>query len=167
MSELRRVGDLELGQDLAYQRREWLFERIGWASLVLVVVAALAGLFGGGPLSRRERATSGDALRIEYEQFIRRKAEATLTVHLGGSPDGPVRVWIDGDYPGAVESKEIAPRPDRVEVGDGRHTFVFPHAGSGGEVTIRFRFAPDRAGTLRGRVGVGSHSVELSQFVYP
>ena len=29
-SGVQRVGDLEIGQDLVYQRREWVFERVGW-----------------------------------------------------------------------------------------------------------------------------------------
>lgn len=52
MEPIRRVGELEIEEDLDFQRRMWRLQQIGWALLVLVVVAALLGLFGKGPLSR-------------------------------------------------------------------------------------------------------------------
>jgi uncharacterized membrane protein YcaP (DUF421 family) len=34
--------------DLAFHRREWRLERIGWAGIAIVLLLALAGVFGGG-----------------------------------------------------------------------------------------------------------------------
>jgi uncharacterized membrane protein YcaP (DUF421 family) len=34
--------------DLAFHRREWRIERIGWAGIAVVLLLALAGVFGGG-----------------------------------------------------------------------------------------------------------------------
>jgi hypothetical protein len=50
-----RVGDLEVNQDLDFQRHVWWFQRIGLVGMALVVVAALLGLFGGGDSSPRGR----------------------------------------------------------------------------------------------------------------
>lgn len=51
MGSTERVGDLELGQDLPFQRREWAVQRIAWAAMAAVLTAALLGLFGSGPVS--------------------------------------------------------------------------------------------------------------------
>lgn len=41
---------LDEGRDIAYQRREWIAQRIGWVTIALLVVAALLGLLGSvGP----------------------------------------------------------------------------------------------------------------------
>jgi hypothetical protein len=52
MTRLQRLGDLDVAQNLAFTRREWLLRRIAWALVALTLLVALSGLFGGGPLSR-------------------------------------------------------------------------------------------------------------------
>src|SRR3712207_4138009 len=59
MSETTRVGDLEVAEDLTFQRREWAAQRVGWVLLALVIAAALAGLLGRGPLSTTRRESDG------------------------------------------------------------------------------------------------------------
>jgi len=44
----REAGDLEVAENLAFQRRAWKVQRAGWVAMALLVGAALAGLFGGG-----------------------------------------------------------------------------------------------------------------------
>ena len=51
MTDLVRVGDLQIHQDLCQERREWKIQRVGWLLMALMLVAALAGLLGPGPLS--------------------------------------------------------------------------------------------------------------------
>ncbi len=46
-------GDLELAQDLDFERHTWTVERIGWLAMAAVGLAALAGWLGPGPLSGR------------------------------------------------------------------------------------------------------------------
>ena len=57
MRERREAADLAIREDMRHQRLEWAVERVGWAAVALVLVAALAGLLGHGPLSR---ATAGE-----------------------------------------------------------------------------------------------------------
>lgn len=42
MPNLKRVGDLEINQDLDYQQRAWVIQRIAW---VVIALVTLAGLF--------------------------------------------------------------------------------------------------------------------------
>lgn len=49
-----RVGDLEVPQDLGFQRRACTFERIGWVAMTLVLLAAIVGVWGEGPLAQAE-----------------------------------------------------------------------------------------------------------------
>jgi hypothetical protein len=52
MAEKPHSGDLELDQDLAFERRTWTVERVAWVAMGLMGIAALAGLLGPGPLSK-------------------------------------------------------------------------------------------------------------------
>lgn len=46
------IEGLEVGADRPFQERLWFWERVGWAAMLLLVVAALAGLTGTtGPAS--------------------------------------------------------------------------------------------------------------------
>jgi hypothetical protein len=44
------VHGLQIDQALNFQRRFGRVQRVAWGLLALVPVAAIAGLFGGGPL---------------------------------------------------------------------------------------------------------------------
>ena len=66
---MRRVGDLEVSQDLDHEKKFWLVQRIGWALLFLLWLAGVAGLFGSGPLSGS--TASAPDLRLEYDRFVR------------------------------------------------------------------------------------------------
>jgi hypothetical protein len=161
---VQRVGDLELGQDLDYQRREWAFERAGWVVMALIVVAALLGLFGDGPLSRT--TTGNEPLRLEYNRFVHRNAPERLRVSVAAAGD-EVRLWVSRGYLEQVELREVSPRPDRVEPAGDRDEFVFRVARPGRPFTVIFRVEPEALGSVAGRVGVGDDAVDFRQFVYP
>ncbi len=64
-----RHGDLEIPEDLPFQRREWVAERIAWTVMALVVGAAVLGLFGSGWLSRSIAGDQGAPVWLEYERY--------------------------------------------------------------------------------------------------
>lgn len=55
MSQSREAG-LPVSDDMAPHRREWLFERMGWAAMLMVVAAACTGLAGSGLMVSVARA---------------------------------------------------------------------------------------------------------------
>jgi hypothetical protein len=170
MPDVPRVGDMELHQDLSFQRAEWVFERVGWAVLVFLLAAALLGLLGGGPLSGASAQAPDGSLDIEYERFLRYHAPTTLQVHVapGAAEGGVLRLWLDRDYLDALEVKEVVPAPDRVVVGEGTVTYHLRVADPSRPVLVTFRLEADRAGSVAGRAGVaGRGAAEFSHFVYP
>jgi hypothetical protein len=119
MAALERVGDLEIEQNLAQQRREWTIQRIGWVVMVLLALAALLGLFGGGPFSEGTAGDRDGPLWVEYPRFARLQAPAELRLHVGSEavPGNEARVWLDRDFIENVQIQHITPEPDRVELG--------------------------------------------------
>lgn len=163
-----KLPGFDLLQDPEFQRRTWAAQRAGRVAMALVVLAALVGLVGSGPLSK---ASAGDAqLTVEYDRFVRRLGENRLAVEVApGAAAGPeVRVWIDARYARYMEVKSVTPEPDRMETAADRLTLVFALArpGAGLEAVLDLR---SRAfGPVRGAVGLaGGPTAHIAQFVYP
>lgn len=51
MGSQRQNHQLEVGEDVKFQNRWWVFERIAWVFMALLLLAALLGLLGPGLLS--------------------------------------------------------------------------------------------------------------------
>ncbi|MEJ7810257.1 MAG: hypothetical protein WKG32_07530 [Gemmatimonadaceae bacterium] len=174
MSAPHRVGELEIDQDLARERRGWRIERGGWLVMLGAVLAALLGAFGRGPLSHA--AVGGDAgLRLEYERVARARAPTTLRMHVsqatldGGALHGDTLVvWLDRTYVEHAEVVRMVPAPDRVTASEDRVLYRVGVTPGGRGATVTFDLEPERFGRITGRAGlVGGPSHEFRQFIYP
>ncbi len=168
MSELQRIGDLEIEQDLGYQQREWRVQKFGWAVMALVIMAALLGLFGPGLFNQAAR--QGDGLRLEYERFRRYQAPAELRFHIaeGASPGDQVRLLISQDYLNGVQIQQVTPQPESVSGGRGRLTYIFGRTSPQQPITITFYLTTQQMGPLTGQVSLADGSLlPFRQFVFP
>src|SRR5690606_40254283 len=57
--------DYPVAEDMAFQRLSWIIERSGWAVMVVLVIAALAGAFSSGFISG---ATTSDPSGARSEE---------------------------------------------------------------------------------------------------
>jgi len=173
MAESKCVRDLEVHEDLKFQRRSWLVQRVGWIVMALVLLAALVGLFGGaGLLGGEAKAGSEDAMvSVSYERFLRFMKPTTLQIQLSqeAGKEGNVSVWLDREYLDGLQVQQITPQPDAARTGPERLTYVFEVDHLNGPATITFDLLPEQEiGALRGRVGIGAgEQVSFGQFVYP
>jgi len=161
---------LEINQDLNFERKQFVVERIGWILMLALVVAALAGAFGRGPLSTKTERTPDGTLSVEYERFARHEAETELKLHISkeAARSGSLRLWLDRDYMSKFGIKEINPEPQRSDLGADRVTFVYPVPKPGGRLTVRFLFEATEIGNVEGAAGIEGHdTLRFKQFVYP
>lgn len=168
---LHRYGDLEINQDLAFEKRTWVFERTGWALMAIVIVAAWLGLFGiHGMLSDTTLTHDAAPLRLTYNRFARRVAPASLVFEVGpgaGKP-GSLTIWLSRSYVDRIQIERITPFPQRVQTGGDRMMFTFSVPESGEPAVIRFDLQTDTAGMLRGEAGLGSAApLRFQTLVYP
>ncbi|MCC6628605.1 MAG: hypothetical protein IT340_14535 [Chloroflexi bacterium] len=170
MPSIPRIGSLEINQDLDFLRKAWTVQRVGWLMMVLLVVAALAGLLGSGPLSEVTASAAGDQLRIEYQRFARYSASTELHLALGpaAARDGEYRVWLSRALLQHLRIETITPPPERVEIGAGRLTYIFTAGDTAGVTDVTFYVEPGQFGQLRGDVGLpDGPTLALDMFVYP
>lgn len=164
----QRVGDLEIAQDLRFQRRDWIAQRVGWVVMALILLAALAGLIGrGGPLARTQARSPDGGLRVEYDRFAHYEAPTRLRLSVAGAAarGEQVRLWIERAYLTRARVQQVMPEPDAVRLAGDRVIYLFD-AGAGGDVSFELR--PNSFGVLAGRAGLeGGGEVAFRQFVYP
>lgn len=167
MASIERVGDLEIDQDMPFQERMWRAQRVGWAIMALLLVAALLGAFGTGLLSRAT-AESGP-LQVQYDRFVRFESPAQLEVRVApGAAGDDVRVTLSHEYLRHLLVEHITPQPEQVLDGGGRLTYVFALAGAGEPAEITFHLRPERPGLLHAQVGLtDGQPTSFTQFVYP
>jgi hypothetical protein len=166
MVDVQRINDLELPEDMEFQRREWRTQRVAWCVMIVIVGLAVAGVFGGGPLARATAGERDGTLWAEYERFARLNTTSDLRVHLTPSGDS-TQLWIGRAYQDRMRLEMIVPEPVSSRVTPDRiiHTF---DTQPGEPVTITLQMKTASPGTVQGRLGVvGGAELVLSNFVYP
>ncbi|HEX3159523.1 MAG TPA: hypothetical protein VHQ45_13460 [Gemmatimonadaceae bacterium] len=170
MGDGRHVGELQIDQDLDFQRREWRVQRLGWWVMGLVLVLALGGAFGRGPLAHATLGTPGGPLRVEYDRLARHGAKSELRLHLGPAAvsDGVARVWLDREWVDGADVEDIQPVPERVIVAGDRLVYEFQVGSATAASVIRFALRPDAMWRRELRVGLtDGPTLAATQFVYP
>lgn len=145
----------------------WRMERLGWAAMALIVLAAVAGLFGHGPVSRTT-AGNPSSIRVEYERFARHGGRVELTAHLPPNLVGEAAsVTLDRAFLERVRISGIAPRPEAETMLPDGVRYRFAVSGQPA-APITFHLEPQEAGLVSGSIrGDGGPPVPVRLFIYP
>jgi hypothetical protein len=160
----RTRGKETLDTDQRFHELEWRIERVGWLVLALFLVLALAGLFGGGPLSRAH--VQGAEAGVDYERFVRQGSPTELVITPTSGAHGISRVEITADYLEAFRIDSITPEPTTVRIAGERLVYEFAAATPG--ASISFHFDPQRLWRHRAVLRIdGGAPLEIWQLTYP
>ena len=161
---MNRVGTLELEEDTKFQRREWIFERCGWALLGLVICSALAGFFGSGPVASAQGQTEDGAVTVNYSRFARRGASGFLEIRFQGE-EVPRRFSIPNKLIETWSLQKVTPQPGETIPGPDAVEWQYDDRGPG---LITVEYQPRNAGASRGELRFpGGRSIEIEQFILP
>jgi hypothetical protein len=153
---------MDVDAEVKFQHRVWTAQRVGWIIIGLVVAAALAGLFGTGPLSRA--SAQGPGVQIDYERFGRWQQPMKLRCFLSATKSD-TQIALSRAYLESVQVEEIIPRPVQVEAAG--HWLVYRFAGPA-PMTITFNLRPREFGSLTGAVrSADGEAVSFRHFIYP
>jgi len=158
---VRPGRQVEIDEDLSFQSSMWRFQRWGWKFFSLVLVAALAGLFGSGPLA--SSAISRDSVSVLFDRFQRSTAESSLQIHIAPWPAEGLSVKIS--RPLADSFTSIVPAPDVVRLSSQEATYAFLPTRQGSEV--RFLLRAGSPGWSTHIVKVHDREFRLWILVYP
>lgn len=160
--------DLDLDRDLPFQRHQWTAQRAGWLIMTAIIVAALLGLFGSGPLS--SATAEAGPLQLQYSRFERRYAPSELEVSIPRPAirQDQVEVWITTGFLDRVEISSIVPEPEEVSETDERVVYRFSIDDLTDTPMIHVALEYDDPGVTTGRLGIiDGPQLTFWQFVYP
>jgi hypothetical protein len=166
----KRRNDLEIEHDMRFQRREWRAQRIGRFALLGVIIMALAGVFGSGPLSSVTRRTADGLLEVHYHRIARHGSPEPLRIRITPvvATDSVVDIWISQEYLHGLAVRWISPDPVDVAAGNDRLTYRFQLLKGSRVADLIFQVDADRLWMRRGAIGrVGGDSIRFRQFVFP
>lgn len=169
-SEVKQIGDLEISEDMEFQERSWRVQRIGWVIILIILVAALLGLFGVGPLSQAAAGNENDPMWVEYDRFSRLLKPTDLAVHIHPEAvqNGEIQLWINRDYLDKVEINHITPTEDSAEILQDGVAYTFQVAQTDQPFTIMIHLRAAQAGLVSGEMRLDTGpSQEFTQFIYP
>ncbi|HWC25914.1 MAG TPA: hypothetical protein VG474_04960 [Solirubrobacteraceae bacterium] len=162
MTEPQRVGDLEIADDPAYERRALAVRRVFAGVWALIMLAALLGIFGTGPLS--DARSADGPLRAEYERFTRFGTTTELSI-APGRADGRTNVAISRSYLHDMVIDDILPQPDGATVLPDRVVYTFDVQPPG---DVKFFSTFREIGLQKATVwGPDGRRVSYTQIVYP
>ena len=168
MGEPRRVGLIEVDQDLDHVRSLWRVQRVGWVGMLLILLGAALGLFGHGPLA--DGQVQAESLTVDYDRFARHGATSSLDAQI--EPQAlradTLTLWLTRSYLERAELESVVPEPERVADRGDVVVFTFLTADRSRPMRVTFNLRPDEYGSEHARAGIdGGESVSFRQFIYP
>lgn len=109
----------QLSVNMTFQKREWVWQRLGWALMLLITFAALLGLLGGaGPLNTAQWGDPSQGLWIEGRHIERHHRPANLKINIDPrlTPGGAFFLTIDRDYLHHMQATTITPTPTETRI---------------------------------------------------
>ena len=162
--------ELQIGEDMGFQRRAWRLERIGWGVMALVVIAGLLGLFAVGPLSWTTKTDASGLMRVDFGRIQRLTAPATLKldVEFTAMADDSIEIQIGQSFLEAFKISSMQPAPAESITTPHGLLLRFKAEPGEGRAIIYVEVSPEAIGFHSTRLGLaGREPVDLPVFIYP
>lgn len=152
-----------------FQAIDWTIQRCCWCAAALILVAALLGLFGQGPLVQQRVSAPDDSLTVDYYVVERYGSPTKMTfrVHPSATGNEPLQLRISKRFCDKTSLENLVPLPLKSTIqGDAVvYSFAVRDIDS---VEIVLRYKHEEPGTLAFEVGIPGHaSIALQQYVLP
>ncbi|HEX6571721.1 MAG TPA: hypothetical protein VF055_06830 [Steroidobacteraceae bacterium] len=164
----REASNLQVNEDMRFQERDWLGQRVGWFALASLLLAGCLGLMGSGPLSQAERS-DGRGFTIEYERFVRHGAQTSVVLRAASDalPAEQARITVTRQFLAANDLQRSVPEPSETRARGAEVELVYSTQ-SRKALQVRWIIEPDELGrhTTILRLNDGP-PLEIVQFTYP
>lgn len=159
---------VDVGEDLAFQERWWLFERIIWSFFALVLLADVLGFFGHGWFANARLARPETGMSIKYERVERTDTPSVMSLQIApdAAQNGSVHLFISESIVKALGADRVIPEPAQSVIGHGGITYTFP--ANGPNSTVSFELMPASPGIFHWTMQIaGKQPVGASVVVMP
>ena len=155
---------LDLDDKPGLHRRAHKVQTVLWIAMALLVMAGGLGVFGGGPLSKKEEGNTETGPWVRYDRLARHEAPVDVELRWAAPAQGGATVAFPGSYAEAFEVTGVVPQPTTVRTAQNH---VYYHFDSSGPVTVIFHLRCNEIGTVKGYVEVAGQRLPLRHWVYP
>jgi hypothetical protein len=161
---------IEIEQDDSFQRREWLVQRVGWTLWLAIILAALAGLLGSGPLSNASVTAADSSIRVEYQRYAHHHHPTTIAVQVlqDVSSEDAIRIEVSQELLKSMELRTVQPEPEKKLLSDRGAVLVFALDRAKRCPLITFHLEYEDFGRSGGTVCLQGHApVSVRPMIYP
>jgi hypothetical protein len=170
-------NELEVGYDEAFEARWRHLELASHAGMAVIVAAALAGLFGQGPLSHRTHQTGDGRLAVDIEPITRYGTSTQITLHLSSDRpsvrgqsstfSGTAHVILNSALIEPMGLQQVIPAPVSSKAVAGGIELVFNVPSDATRAAVRFVVKPNHVGPVRLEVRQADEDLAWTQVVLP
>jgi hypothetical protein len=164
-----KVNDeVAVGENLSFQRKWWVFERVIWGLFSFILVLDIAGVLGRGPAAKAEAATRDSAMHLKYERIERYGTPSLLVVQFTplAIHEGKIQLWVSNSLVKELGNQRIVPQPIESKLQDDGFLYTFLSAAK--SAPIQFALEPQQVGLHRLTLGLANGDrLALKIFVMP
>jgi hypothetical protein len=168
---LRSTIELEEPAMQQIVRREYLAERIGWGFTAAILLAAMLGWFGAGPLSERTQSSQDGRLSVAYSAITRYESPAEIVIRCAGQRGSPLQIALSRTFTDNIAVESLTPGPETVASEGPLLVYNLRVSESPNTATLLIHYRHTSYGWVRYTVRrcdpENSPSVEITQFVFP
>lgn len=160
-----RADGLQIEEHRRFQERLWSAERIAWAGFLCILLAALAGLTGGGGVLSRSTIALGPA-QADVPRISRWNAADEVRVDFGAG-GGSRTLALSHAFSDAFDVENVRPAPTHWAAAAAAQTLHFDVSGPGpGRVIVHVRAR--RLGLVRYTLAAdGAAPQSVTTFILP
>lgn len=151
-----------------FLRLEVIFNKVGLAVLLCIIVMALAGVFSGGYLSANLIKNKTGNVILHFERFNRLQTPFTLKISSTSYHSGKSVFRLGGDFTTFYETDNIWPQPDSM-YSEGDNLYLVYHTEeSQHNPSIWLQITPVKPGSAQSILQLNSEpEIQFRQFIYP
>lgn len=147
---------------------EYAFRQVGFIVLLVIIVAAIAGLFSRGMVSDTVKTNSAKSLTINYERFGRRETETRMELAFPVQAEGKYTLSMTSESSDVYEPGSVWPQPDTMFSRGKTLFFVYNNLKKSDSFSVLRFTTPSRAGKWNTVIRVNSEpEINIWQFIYP
>nr|WP_318380988.1 hypothetical protein [uncultured Enterobacter sp.] len=140
--------------------------QFGLLLLLLIVIAAVSGVFSRGVFSHVER-TQG-SLSLSYERFGRQLSDTEMKIVIPKSISGDITLTLGGDFMRTFQLETLQPQPDSMSTEGDNLLITYKRTAIPADRTLWLNLLPLTAGRAQNWVQVDQQpALRFWQFIYP
>ena len=144
------------------------FHKIGFISLLCIVLLATAGAFSGGYLSEVTRKNTLNTTELQFEKFGRLQTEFQFKISGQKHDSVNMTLRIGGDFNKFYEMENIWPQPDSMYSKGNDLYLVYNDSEATQDFTVWLQATPVKPGSVMSFLQLnGEPEIRFRQFIYP